>query len=89
MFNSSTHAFVTSFFTCSTTRTQLAESDLLWLKDRAPDEFNVHLYLGRLYKLVGRKTDMLHHFALAQDLEPRLARWVTTRARLGIDVLDS
>lgn len=55
---------------------QVAESDLLLLKDRAPNEFNVHYLLGKLYKYLGsgREADMLKHFGLAQDLEPRMAR---------------
>lgn len=54
----------------------LAEVDLVALKDRAPNEFNVHFLLGKLYKRmgVGREGEMLKHFGLAQDLEPRTAR---------------
>ncbi|KAK4705260.1 anaphase-promoting complex subunit 3, partial [Phenoliferia sp. Uapishka_3] len=52
---------------------QLAESDLLALKDRAPNEFNVYFLLGKLYKMLDRKAEMLKYFSLAQDLEPRTA----------------
>ncbi|SCV67008.1 BQ2448_5654 [Microbotryum intermedium] len=50
-----------------------AERDLLTLKNRAPNEFNVHFLLGKLYKVLGRKSEMLKHFGMAQDLEPRTA----------------
>ncbi|KAI5480971.1 20S cyclosome subunit (BimA/Nuc2/Cdc27) [Pseudohyphozyma bogoriensis] len=54
-------------------RYDLAEMDLLALKDRAPNEFNVYFLLGKLYKALGRKPDMLKYFSLAQDIEPRTA----------------
>ncbi|KAM0792147.1 hypothetical protein ACM66B_004846 [Microbotryomycetes sp. NB124-2] len=52
---------------------ELAESDLIALRDRAPNEFNVHYLLGKLYKSLKRPTEMLKHFGLAQDIEPRMA----------------
>ena len=51
----------------------MAESDLVSLKDKAPNEFNVFFLLGKLYKMLNRKPEMLKYFALAQDLEPRTA----------------
>ncbi|KDE06691.1 hypothetical protein MVLG_03037 [Microbotryum lychnidis-dioicae p1A1 Lamole] len=54
-------------------RYEEAEADLLTLKNRAPNEFNVHFLLGKLYKVLGRKSEMLKHFGMAQDLEPRTA----------------
>lgn len=33
----------------------------------------MHFLLGKLYKVLGRKPDMLKSFTLAQDLEPRMA----------------
>ncbi|KAM0755672.1 TPR-like protein [Meredithblackwellia eburnea MCA 4105] len=51
----------------------VAESDLLILKDKAPNEFNVYFLLGKLCRLLGKQVDMVKYFALAQDLEPRMA----------------
>lgn len=62
------------------TRPQSAEADLLALRHQAPTEPNVHYLLGKLYRVLGRKADMHRAFALAQDLEPRMARCV----RLGL-----
>ncbi|KPV75642.1 uncharacterized protein RHOBADRAFT_13625 [Rhodotorula graminis WP1] len=53
-----------------------AEADLLALRHQAPTEPNVHYLLGKLYRVLGRKADMHRAFALAQDLEPRMARCV-------------
>ncbi|BGP37723.1 anaphase-promoting complex subunit cdc27 [Rhodotorula kratochvilovae] len=50
-----------------------AEADLLALQHQAPTEPNVHYLLGKLYKFLGRKSDMHRSFAMAQDLEPRMA----------------
>ncbi|GAA5824201.1 hypothetical protein JCM3770_006131 [Rhodotorula araucariae] len=50
-----------------------AEADLLALRHQAPTEPNVHYLLGKLYKVLGRKADMHRAFAMAQDLEPRMA----------------
>lgn len=55
---------------------QLAESDLLTLKNTAPNEFNVHYLLGKLYKILGRGSDMLKSLVLAQDIDPRAAKMV-------------
>ncbi|GAA5878306.1 hypothetical protein JCM1840_002375 [Sporobolomyces johnsonii] len=77
-------------------RYQTAESDLITLKQQAPSEPNVHYLLGKLYKLLGRRPEMLNHFALAQDLEPRMASVIreqiersTTAETGGMDVDDS
>lgn len=53
--------------------TKLAERDLQHLRNIAPNEYTVHFYLGKLYKSMGRESDMLRSFAMAQDLEPRVA----------------
>ena len=55
---------------------QLAESDLLTLKNTAPNEFNVHYLLGKLYKILGRGSDMLKSLVLAQDIDPRAAKMI-------------
>ncbi|GAA96726.1 uncharacterized protein L969DRAFT_97077 [Mixia osmundae IAM 14324] len=47
--------------------------DLLDLKDEAPDEFNVHYMLGKLYGAMGDRTKMTRHLTYAQDLDPRSA----------------
>lgn len=52
---------------------QQAEQELLRLKDRAPNEFNVYFLLGKLCKILDKKPEMLKYFGLAQDLEPRTA----------------
>ncbi|CEQ43033.1 SPOSA6832_04921 [Sporobolomyces salmonicolor] len=76
-------------------RYQTAESDLITLKQQAPSEPNVHYLLGKLYKLLGRRPEMLNHFALAQDLEPRMASVIreqierSVSAEAGMDVDDS
>lgn len=57
---------------------QGAERDLIHLRNTAPNEYTVHFYLGKLYKTMGRESDMLRSFALAQDLEPRVASAVRT-----------
>ncbi|GAA6029494.1 hypothetical protein JCM8097_003707 [Rhodosporidiobolus ruineniae] len=52
-----------------------AEPDLLSLRILAPSEPNVHYLLGKLYRQLGpaRRAEMLQSFAIAQDLEPRMA----------------
>lgn len=52
---------------------QLAETDLLHLKDKAPNEFNVNFLLGKLYLLLKRRTEAVKYFAFAQELDPRSA----------------
>ncbi|KAK4048734.1 anaphase-promoting complex subunit cdc27 [Microbotryomycetes sp. JL221] len=67
-------------------RKQLAESDLIALKDRAPNEFTVHYLLGKLYKTLKRTPEMLKHFGLAQDIEPRMASLI--REQIEREVMD-
>ncbi|TIB01791.1 hypothetical protein E3P94_01310 [Wallemia ichthyophaga] len=55
---------------------QLALPDLLFLKDAAPDEVNVHLLLGRVYRRLGNAAGAARHFAIAQDIEPKSATLV-------------
>ncbi|TIB79155.1 hypothetical protein E3Q23_00387 [Wallemia mellicola] len=54
-------------------RFQRALPDLLFLKDAAPDEVNVHLLLGRVYRQLGNAAGAAKHFAIAQDIEPKSA----------------
>ncbi|GAA5922557.1 hypothetical protein JCM3775_005771 [Rhodotorula graminis] len=70
-----------------------AEADLLALRHQAPTEPNVHYLLGKLYRVLGRKADMHRAFALAQDLEPRMASLIREQieraapdAATGMDV---
>ncbi|GJN88792.1 hypothetical protein Rhopal_001762-T1 [Rhodotorula paludigena] len=73
-----------------------AERDLVSLDSQAPTEPNVQYLLGKLYKHLGRRQDMLRHFARAQDLEPRMASIIREQiesahadAHGGMDVDDS
>ncbi|GAA6023855.1 hypothetical protein JCM10207_005396 [Rhodosporidiobolus poonsookiae] len=76
---------------------QPAEADLLQLKHLAPAEPNVHYLLGKLYKQLGpqRRAEMLQAFAMAQDLEPRMASAIREHIEAppadiaGMDVDDS
>ena len=52
---------------------QAALKDLLLVRDMAPDEFNVHYLLGKLYGAMGEKVAMTKNLTIAQDLEPRAA----------------
>lgn len=50
-----------------------ALQDLIYLKDAAPDEVNVHLLLGKLYRKLSNSAGAAKHFAIAQDIEPKCA----------------
>lgn len=52
---------------------QAALKDLLLVRDMAPDEFNVHYLLGKLYGAMGERVLMTKNLTIAQDLEPRAA----------------
>ncbi|KAK4053667.1 anaphase-promoting complex subunit cdc27 [Microbotryomycetes sp. JL201] len=67
---------------------ELAESDLIALRDRAPNEFNVHYLLGKLYKTLKRTPEMLKHFGLAQDIEPRMASLIREQIENDVDGMD-
>lgn len=43
------------------------------MRDMAPDEFNVHYLLGKLYGAMGERVQMMKNLTIAQDLEPRAA----------------
>jgi anaphase-promoting complex subunit 3 len=47
--------------------------DLAWLDTAAPNEYNVHFLLAKLYGLRGDKAQMILHMTSAQELEPRSA----------------
>jgi tetratricopeptide (TPR) repeat protein len=47
--------------------------DLMLVRDMAPDEFNVHYLLGKLYGAMGDRVNMTRNLTIAQDLEPRAA----------------
>ncbi|KAL8283882.1 hypothetical protein RQP46_005314 [Phenoliferia psychrophenolica] len=64
---------------------QTAEADLLQLKDKTPNEFNVFFLLGKLYKSLHRQPEMLKYFALAQDLEPRTAALIRETIARDVD----
>ena len=52
---------------------QSALRDLLIVREQAPDEFNVHYLLGKLYAALGDNINMTRSLTFAQDLEPRSA----------------
>jgi anaphase-promoting complex subunit 3 len=51
---------------------QLALSELMVLKDQAPDEPMVHFLLGQLYKRLREKSSAVKHFTIALNLDPKV-----------------
>ena len=51
---------------------QLALQELKVLKDIAPDEANVHFFLGRVYKVLRQKGSAIRHFTTALNLDPKV-----------------
>lgn len=49
-----------------------ALEDLKICKDIAPDEANVHFWLGRVYKALRQKSDAIKHFTIALNLDPKV-----------------
>ena len=49
-----------------------ALTELMVLKDIAPDEANVHFSLGNVYKKLGERTDAIRHFTMALNLDPKV-----------------
>lgn len=45
--------------------------DLLLLKDRAPDDANIHFLLGRCYKRIGERAMAVKHLTVAMNLDPK------------------
>lgn len=45
--------------------------ELLWLKDRAPDDPNVHFLLGRCYKKLRDRANAIRHLTIAMNLDPK------------------
>jgi anaphase-promoting complex subunit 3 len=48
-----------------------ALQELLFLKDTAPDDPNVHFALGKAYKKMRNRTDAIRHFTIALNLDPK------------------
>lgn len=48
-----------------------ALNDLLYLKDVASDDANIHFALGRTYKRLGHRTNAIRHFTIAMNLDPK------------------
>ena len=46
--------------------------ELRVLKDIAPDEANVHFWLGRVYKVLRQKGEAIRHFTMALNLDPKV-----------------
>ncbi|KAF2867327.1 hypothetical protein BDV95DRAFT_502927 [Massariosphaeria phaeospora] len=45
--------------------------DLLYLKDVAPDDANIHFLLGKCYKKLKDRTSSIRHFTIALNLDPK------------------
>ena len=65
-----------------------AEADLKRIRERAPNEFNVHFLLGKLYKVVGNQREMLVSFGCAQDIEPRMASLIREAVGEGAGAME-
>jgi anaphase-promoting complex subunit 3 len=51
--------------------TSASLKDLLLLKDRAPDDANIHFLLGRCYKRIGERAMAVRHLTVAMNLDPK------------------
>lgn len=64
--------------------------ELRVLNDIAPDEANVHFWLGRAYKQLGQKGNAIRHFTMALTLDPKVSfvPWdcweMVTNSNLGL-----
>ncbi len=50
----------------------LALAELKVCKDLAPDEANVHFWLGKVYKALREKAEAIKHFTIALNLDPKV-----------------
>lgn len=48
-----------------------ALKELLYLKDAAPDDPNIHFLLGRCYKRLRDRTMAIRHLTIAMNLDPK------------------
>lgn len=48
-----------------------ALQELMFLKDAAPDDANVHFLLARAFKKLKNRTDAVRHFTIALNLDPK------------------
>jgi len=48
-----------------------ALNQLLVIKDSAPEDPNLHFYLGLTYKRLRLKTDAIRHFTISLNLDPK------------------
>ena len=51
---------------------EMALEELIVLRDVAPDEANVHFFLGRVYKTLRQKGNAVKHFTTALSLDPKV-----------------
>ncbi|KAF3010657.1 anaphase-promoting complex subunit cdc27 [Curvularia kusanoi] len=51
--------------------TEESLKDLLLLKDRAPDDANIHFLLGRCYKKTRDRASAIKHLTIAMNLDPK------------------
>ncbi|KAI8938483.1 hypothetical protein NX059_004375 [Plenodomus lindquistii] len=59
--------------------------ELLYLKDAAPDDANIHFLLGRCYKRIGDRASAIRHLTVAMNLDPK-SHAVIKEVMEGIDV---
>lgn len=45
--------------------------ELVWLKDAAPDDPNIHFLLGRCYKKLRDRASAIKHLTIAMNLDPK------------------
>ena len=50
---------------------QEALHELLYLKDAAPDDPNIHFLLGRCYKKLRDRASAIRHLTIAMNLDPK------------------
>jgi anaphase-promoting complex subunit 3 len=48
-----------------------ALSELIYLKDAAPDDPNIHFLLGRCYKKLRDRASAIRHLTIAMNLDPK------------------
>jgi anaphase-promoting complex subunit 3 len=62
-------------------------TELVILKDSAPDDPNIHFLLGRCYKKMRDRANAIKHFTIAMNLDPK-SHAVIKEAMESIDQYD-
>lgn len=52
-------------------RSKESLDELIYLKDLAPDDPNIHFLLGRCYKKSRDRTNAIRHLTIAMNLDPK------------------